>query len=96
MKKNTHFFFGLFPKFPAKSIHWLMPLFLSGIMSGVISGYNTLRNLGLIDGVTAIWLNNWFQSWIIAFPLVLVILPLLRRAVGQMIYTQAPASNDKK
>lgn len=68
-----------------------MPLFLSGIMSGVISGYNTLRNLGLIDGVTSIWINNWFQSWIIAFPLVLVILPLLRRVVGQMVNTQPPA-----
>lgn len=91
MKNNTHFFFGLIPKLPAKSIHWLMPLLLSGIMSGVISGYNTIRNLGLIDGVTSIWINNWFQSWIIAFPLVLVILPLLRRVVGQMVNTQPPA-----
>ncbi|MDO5667612.1 MAG: DUF2798 domain-containing protein [Alcaligenaceae bacterium] len=87
MKKNTHFFFGLLPKLPPKSIHWLMPLLLSGLMSGVISAYNTLKNLGFIDGVTAIWFNNWTQSWMIAFPLVMVVLPLLRRVVGRMIAT---------
>lgn len=87
MKNNTHFFFGLLPKLPAKSIHWLMPLLLSSIMSGVISAYNTIRNLGFIEGVTAIWFNNWIQSWIIAFPLVLIILPILRRLVGRMIKT---------
>lgn len=91
MKQNTHFLFGLVPKLPAKSIHWLMPLLLSGIMSGVISAYNTIRNLGFIDGVSGIWFHNWLQSWMIAFPLVLVILPLLRRLVGQMIQTNPPA-----
>ncbi|WP_311514983.1 DUF2798 domain-containing protein [Oligella urethralis] len=87
MKKHTHFFFGLLPKLPASSIHWLMPLLLSGIMSGVVSAYNTIKNLGLVDGIFPIWLNNWLQSWLIAFPLVLVILPILRCVVGTMIYT---------
>ncbi|WP_218563688.1 DUF2798 domain-containing protein [Oligella urethralis] len=51
MKKHTHFFFGLLPKLPASNIHWLMPLLLSGIMSGVVSAYNTIKNLGLVDGI---------------------------------------------
>lgn len=51
-------FFGLLPTPPAKSIDWLMPLLLSGIMSGVISAYNTIKSLGFIEGVTIVWLSN--------------------------------------
>lgn len=58
MKNRTRFFFGLLPTLPAKSIDWLMPLLLSGIMSGVISAYNTIKSLGFIEGVTIVWLSN--------------------------------------
>lgn len=58
MKNRTRFFFGLPPTLPAKSIHWLMPLLLSGIMSGVISAYNIIKSLGFIEGVTIVWLSN--------------------------------------
>lgn len=45
------------PKIHPKHLTWLMPLMLSGIMSGSISCFNLLLNKGLVDGFFGIWLH---------------------------------------
>ncbi|NNH26983.1 DUF2798 domain-containing protein [Acinetobacter terrestris] len=67
------------PKIHPKHLAWLMPLFLSGIMSGAISCFNMIINKGLVDGFFSLWLHVWSLSWLMAFPLILVVLPLVRR-----------------
>ena len=67
------------PKTHPKHLAWLMPLFLSGIMSGAISCFNMIINKGLVDGFFSLWLHAWSLSWLMAFPLILVVLPLVRR-----------------
>ncbi|TCB62324.1 DUF2798 domain-containing protein [Acinetobacter terrae] len=67
------------PKIHPKHLAWLMPLFLSGIMSGAISCFNMIINKGLVDGFFSLWLHAWSLSWLMAFPLILVVLPLVRR-----------------
>ena len=47
---------GNIPKLPAKNATWLMPLFLSCFMSGMVSFINMLLNVGLIDGFFIKWL----------------------------------------
>ena len=66
-------------KIHPKHLAWLMPLFLSGIMSGAISCFNMIINKGLVDGFFSLWLHAWSLSWLMAFPLILVVLPLVRR-----------------
>lgn len=65
-------------KLHPKHMAWLMPLILSGIMSGAISFFNMLLNKGWIDGILSLWLHAWSLSWLMAFPLILVVLPLVR------------------
>ena len=67
------------PKIHPKHLAWLMPLFLSGIMSGAISCFNMIINKGLVDGFFSLWLHALSLSWLMAFPLILVVLPLVRR-----------------
>jgi hypothetical protein len=67
------------PKIHPKHLAWLMPLFLSGIMSGAISCFNMIINKGLVDGFFFLWLHAWSLSWLMAFPLILMALPLVRR-----------------
>lgn len=73
------------PKFHPKHLAWLMPLFLSGIMSGSISCFNMLMNKGLVDGFIGIWLRAWGMSWVVAFPLILIMLPLVRKFLMQFV-----------
>lgn len=66
-------------KIHVKHISWLMPLFLSGLMSGSLSCFNLFMNRGLMQGFVEKWLATWAMSWLVAYPLILIFIPLVRR-----------------
>ena len=76
---------GNIPKLPAKFAGWVMPFFLSCLMSGIISFINMLRNLGWSDTFLSLWFSAWMMSWAIAYPVVLVMLPLVRKLTGLLV-----------
>ncbi|KAB1851877.1 DUF2798 domain-containing protein [Acinetobacter tandoii] len=76
---------GNIPKLPAKFVGWVMPFFLSCLMSGIISFINMLRNLGWSDTFLSLWFSAWMMSWAIAYPVVLVMLPLVRKLTGLLV-----------
>jgi hypothetical protein len=65
-------------KLPARYQAIVLPLFLSAVMTCVVSLISTWRSVGLIDGFVRLWLGAWALSWVVAFPLLLVALPLAR------------------
>ena len=75
---------------PARFAPVLFGFVLSGLMSFVVSGIATFRNAGLVDGFLSLWIGAWLPSWLIAFPVVLVVAPLARRHVGLLV--KAPAA----
>lgn len=68
-------------KLPAKYASVLTPLLLTCIMTGIISGISTVRAIGFAPGVLVLWCEAWLLSWLVAFPLMAVLLPLAQRAV---------------
>ncbi len=72
-------------KLPAKYNTVAFPLVLSTMMSFIISGVSTWRALGLIDGFAGKWMIAWGISWVIAFPTVLILLPVVRKIVGLVV-----------
>lgn len=85
MQRSRPMIVGNIPKLPVKYAAWILPLFLSCLMSGIISLINLLRNLGWIEGFMQIWLSSWMISWAFAFPIVLIILPFVRRLTGLVV-----------
>lgn len=79
MSKNAHKLLGVIPKLPAKTLPWIMPLFLSGLMSATISMINLWKNLGWSEDFFAKWFSIWLFSWLIAYPTVLIFLPVVRK-----------------
>ncbi len=75
----------LFSKLPAKYAAWVMPLILSGLMSATLSFMNLLMNIGVIDGFAVKWLSTWLFSWLIAYPVVLIFLPFVRRLTSLIV-----------
>lgn len=73
------------PQFHPKHMMWLMPLILSGIMSGSISFFNLLMNKGWSDDFIGLWLKTWGMSWLMAFPLILVMLPIVKRVLMKFV-----------
>lgn len=68
------------PRLPARYHGIVLPLILSFFMTCVVSLISTLRSVGLVDGFWSLWLGAWGLSWIVAFPLLLLVLPLARAA----------------
>jgi uncharacterized membrane protein len=69
---------------PARYAPALFGLLLSCFMSLIVSGLSTARALGLVDGLLLAWAGNWLASWAMAFPIVLVVAPLVRRIVARL------------
>lgn len=77
-------FLGL-PKLPARYAAVVLPLLLSVLMTFIVSLVSTLRGIGLAQSFLGIWLSAWGLSWLIAFPTLLVALPLVRRATQAIV-----------
>jgi Protein of unknown function (DUF2798) len=73
---------------PRKFEPYLFGLVLSGLMSLVVSGISTLRNVGLVEGFTGLWIGAWLTAWLLAFPIVLFVAPLARRLVQRVLAPQ--------
>ncbi|HQR23089.1 MAG TPA: DUF2798 domain-containing protein [Burkholderiaceae bacterium] len=70
---------------PRKYAPVLFGLILSGLMSLLVAGFATLRATGLAPGFVAAWLSAWLTAWVVAFPAVLVMAPLIRRALDRLV-----------
>lgn len=59
----------------------LMSSFMTFIMSGVVS----YINIGLVDGFLKIWSIAFVKAFLVAFPSVLIVVPLVKRLVTKLI-----------
>ncbi len=73
------------PKLPARYAAAVLPLLLSVLMTCIVSLVTTLRGIGWAPNFLEVWLSAWALSWLIAFPTLLVALPLVRRATAAIV-----------
>lgn len=76
-------------KLPAAYGRLVMPLVLSFFMSGIVSAVVTVKALGLGSEFFVDWPSAWAASWMIAFPSLLLILPIVRRIVSVIVEPSA-------
>lgn len=72
-------------KLPARYAAIVLPFCLSLLMTFVISGVSTLMSLGPTRAFVATWPAAWAMSWIVAFPTLIMVLPLVRRIVALVV-----------
>ncbi|WP_024955079.1 DUF2798 domain-containing protein [Sulfurospirillum arcachonense] len=63
----------------------IFSLLVTMFMSLVISGVLVIVNLGLVDNFPIVWFNAWIKAWIVAFPSVLVIIPMVRKMIVKIV-----------
>jgi hypothetical protein len=78
-------------KLPARYAAIVMPLVLSVLMTFVVSGISTLKSLGPTPAFMTTWPAAWGISWLVAFPTLLAVLPVVRKIVAFAVET--PQSN---
>lgn len=72
-------------KLPAGYATIVLPFVLSLLMTFVISGVSTLMSLGPTRAFVTTWPAAWALSWLVAFPTLIVLLPLVRRLVALVV-----------
>jgi hypothetical protein len=77
-------------KLPARYAAIVMPLVLSVLMTFVVSAISTLKSLGPTPAFVTTWPAAWAISWLVAFPTLLAVLPLVRRIVALAVAPPPP------
>ena len=77
-----------FAKLPAHWGRFVMPFFLSVVMTCVISGVSSVRVVGFSTACLPLWLGSWSLSWVFAYPTLLLVLPLARRATAAFVRSE--------
>jgi hypothetical protein len=72
-------------RLPSRYAGIVMPFLLSLLMTCIVSFISTIQLIGLRPGVLQAWLSAWGLSWIIAFPVLLIVLPIVRRLTGLLV-----------
>ena len=70
---------------PKKYELLLFALLMSGFMSFLMSGVISFINVGLVENFINIWGSAFLKAYIVAFPSVVVVVPLVRKLVGKLI-----------
>ncbi|GGW64745.1 DUF2798 domain-containing protein [Alishewanella tabrizica] len=72
-------------KFPAKAAGFIMPLLLSILMTFIVSFVSTLKGVGWAAFTVTGWLGAWGLSWLIAFPSLLLVLPVVKKLTAFLV-----------
>jgi hypothetical protein len=72
-------------RLPPRYAPVVMPLILSVLMTFVVSAISTLKGLGPTPVFLVTWPSAWALSWLVAFPTMLLALPLVRRIVALVV-----------
>ncbi|MEZ5530485.1 MAG: DUF2798 domain-containing protein [Porticoccaceae bacterium] len=65
--------------------HVVFAFFMAMLMSCFMSLVISIFNVGLVDNIVEIWLHAWAFAFVVAFPTVMVVAPMVRRLVVLVI-----------
>jgi hypothetical protein len=72
-------------KLPHQTLRFAVPLGTSLIMTFLVSGVATVRAIGFSDAMWGKWLSSWMIAWAVAFPTMLLMMPVVRRLLLRVI-----------
>jgi hypothetical protein len=76
------------PRIARRFAPLLFPLLLSGLMTLLITGVSVARVMGVQHMVAApdlfvqTWMHAYLPAWLLAYPILLLLIPVVRRAVA--------------
>lgn len=70
---------------PKTYTSYVFSFFMSLLMSCIMSFVITVFNLGFVSNLPAIWLRAWSLAFVIAFPTIIAVTPIVRWLVGKVV-----------
>lgn len=75
----------IFKKLPKAYGAFVLPLLLSFFMTSIVSAISVIRTLGVSMPALEAWPSAWLLSWVIAFPVLLVVMPFVRHLATLLV-----------
>jgi hypothetical protein len=72
-------------KIPKKYELGVFAFLMSILMSGIMSFFVTLLNIGIREDVFIRWISAWGASFFIAFPIAFFVTPVVRKLVHKFV-----------
>ncbi|WP_037314361.1 DUF2798 domain-containing protein [Ruegeria halocynthiae] len=72
----------------ARFAHALFGLIMSGLMSCIVTGIATAKAVGFGPNTFTDWMASWLFCWPIAFTVILVLGPAVKRLVERLVRPQ--------
>lgn len=72
-------------KLPGASEPYVFGFLLSGLMCVITTGIATWNAIGFGPDTLWTWVESWFAAWVVAFPSVLVVAPIVRRLTRAIV-----------
>ncbi|HTR86855.1 MAG TPA: DUF2798 domain-containing protein [Reyranella sp.] len=72
-------------KLPSSWFRFALPAGTTVFMTFLVSGVATWRALGWVPGMVQTWMTSWGIAWLVAFPTMLVMMPIVRRWLARII-----------
>ncbi len=70
----------------AKKYETVLFAFVNGaFMSGFMSFVITFLNIGFVDNFIFLWLGAYWKAFLVAFPIILLVTPRIRKAVSNLV-----------
>lgn len=76
---------GIEPWIPDGNAPVIMPFLRSLTMTCLVSAIATVRSVGFTSAFAHLWPGSWMLSWAIAFPVTLLVLPVVRRLTALLV-----------
>ncbi|MGD9583305.1 MAG: DUF2798 domain-containing protein [Lysobacterales bacterium] len=67
-----------------RSVQLLIAALLSGLMSATVAMVSTIRGFGFAPDLIARWLHAWSVSWPVAFTVLILVGPPVRRLAARL------------
>ncbi|WP_372740785.1 DUF2798 domain-containing protein [Neptunomonas sp.] len=70
---------------PKKYTSYVFSFFMALLMSCLMSLLISIFNVGLVDGIILIWLKAWSFAFSVAFPMIIIVSPAVRKLVSLVV-----------
>ncbi len=74
---------------PARFAQAVFGLIMSGLMSCIVTGIATVKAIGFGGDTLGNWMASWAFCWPIAFTVILLLSPSVKRLVARMVRPEA-------
>lgn len=79
----------MFSMIPSKYHRVVFSFFMALLMSCIMSLVISVFNVGLVSNIVMIWLKAWSFAFIVAFPAILVVSPVVHKLVALVLHEDA-------